>query len=179
MWSWQKPKKSTSSLSPTMRSTLAFTTHTSAMTTLIQATSTWIVKSGAASSPRWIRSMQSYHHDLKTSSSAPTAVSWKPSYQCVWDACGRLRSRLKNRRKFKKTTTTHTTRRCTSAHTAATTATGWKADVTATSITAESASRATSARPVAASLSSLYKTDYKTREPSFISWTLNEQHVFL
>ena len=147
--------------------------------TCIQATSTWMVKNGAASLLRLIKSMLSYHHSLKTSSHALTVVSWKPSYQCVWGVCSRLFSQWKNNKKFLKTTTTRTTKRCISASTAAATATEQRADVIVISTTVESVSQTTSARHVVASRSSRYKTDHNTRDLSFNSWTLNEQHAFL
>ena len=162
-----------------MYSTSASITRTSVTMMCIQATSTWMVKSGAASFPLWIRSMPSYHHSLKTSSHALTASFWKLSYQCVWGVCSQPFSQWKNNKKFKKTTTTRTTKKCTSASTAAATAIDLRADVIVTNTTAENVSQTTSARHAAVSRSSLYKRDHITRNLSFNSRPLNEQHAFL
>ena len=59
------------------------------------------------------------------------------------------------------------------------TVTELRVDAIATDTTVESVSQAISARHVAASISSPYKSDHKTGKPSFCGRALNEQHVFL
>ena len=59
------------------------------------------------------------------------------------------------------------------------TVTELRVDAIATDTTVESVSQAISARHVAASISSPYKSDHKTEEPSFYALTLNERHQIM
>ena len=78
-----------------------------------------------------------------------------------------------------KTTTMRIIRRCISVNTAVAIVFSRRADVTAINTTVGNVSQTTSARRVAVSRYLRYKTEHITRQPSFNSWTLYEQHVFL
>ena len=91
----------------------------------------------------------------------------------------KLFSHQKDCKKFVKTTASPTTKRCISVSIVAVTVTKLRADVIAIDTTAVSVSQATSARHVAASLSSPYKSDHKTVEPSFFGAILDEQHQIM